>query len=228
MSQRTQKLVGGLTRRQLLMAGVAVGAASFTSADTLLAASRVIASVSQPQTPLPSANIPKYVTALRTFAGGRVVSRTSFNTKMVEFQQPVLPSSMYPSPFQGGTWLWGYGVDSTPPSWPGSTVEAVRGTPIDVTYINNLPLAASKSHVEPLLTIDQTLHWADPLNAGNSFRPYAGPVPGVVHLHGAEVLSAFDGVPEAWFTPNGIHGRGYNTFQSTTSNAAVYHYPNTQ
>src|SRR5215472_11752963 len=227
MPKRSRRLVGGLTRRQLLMAGMAVGAASLTSSDALLATSRVFASVSRTQTPLPSGNIPKYVTPLRTFAGRRV-TRTSFNTKMVEFQQLVLPRSMFPSTFSGGTWLWGYGVDSTPPSWPGTSVEARRGCPVDVNYINNLPLAASRSHVEPLLTIDQTLHWADPLNAGNSFKPYAGPIPGVVHLHGAEVLSNFDGVPEAWFTPDGRHGRGYNTFQSTAANAAVYHYPNTQ
>src|SRR5215831_4505880 len=227
MPKRSQRHVGGLTRRQLLMAGVAVGAASFTSTDALIATSRVFASVTQPQTPLPSGSITKYVTPLRTFAGQRV-RKTSFNTKMVEFQQPVLPKSMYPTKFEGGTWLWGYGVDGTPPSWPATSVEARRGCPVDVNYINNLPLAASRSHVEPLLTIDQTLHWADPLNAGNSFKPYAGPIPGVTHLHGAEVLSNFDGVPEAWFTPDGRHGRGYNTFQSTAANSAVYHYPNTQ
>jgi len=29
------------------------------------------------------------------------------------------------------------------------------------------------------------------------------PIPVVVHLHGAEVPSAFDGAPESWFTPDG-------------------------
>ena len=32
-------------------------------------------------------------------------------------------------------------------------------------------------------------------------QPYAGPIPTVVHLHGAEVLSQYDGHPDAWFTP---------------------------
>jgi spore coat protein A len=51
--------------------------------------------------------------------------------------------------------------------------------------------------------------------------PYAGPVPTVPHLHGAEVQSGFDGHPDAWFTPDaGITGPG---FVSTT-----YEYPNTQ
>jgi FtsP/CotA-like multicopper oxidase with cupredoxin domain len=165
------------------------------------------------------------VTALRTF--NRVESK-SFTTKMLEFQQVVLPPSMYPSGFKNGTWLWGYQVDSRPPSWPGATVEAARGTPTTITYVNNLPVAATRSHLEPTLSIDQTLHWADPLNAGTSFKAYAGPVPGVVHLHGAEVPQAFDGVPEAWFTPDGRRGRGYDTLNSAAANAAVYRYPNSQ
>jgi spore coat protein A len=227
MPKRSRRLVGGLTRRQMLMAMGAVGAASFTSTDALITGSRVFASVSQAQTPLPSANIPKYVTALRTFAGNRVTS-SAFTSKMVEFQQVVLPPSLYPSGFSKGTWLWGYQNDSRPATWPGVSVEARQGTPTNITYVNNLPTAASSSHVEPLLTIDQTLHWADPLNAGNSFKPFAGPMPATTHLHGAEVLSAFDGVPESWFTPDGRHGRGYNTFQPAAANSAVYHYPNTQ
>jgi spore coat protein A len=209
------------------MAGAAVGAASLTSTDALVATSRVLASVSSGQTPLPAANIPKYVTALRTFNGSRVET-ASFTTKMVEFQQVVLPPSMYPAGFKNGTWLWGYQNDSRPATWPGVTVEVDRGTPTTITYVNNLPLAASRSHLQSLLTVDQTLHWADPLNAGTNFKPYAGPVPGVVHLHGAEVPSAFDGVPEAWFTPDGRHGRGYNTVSPTAANAAVYRYPNSQ
>ena len=227
MANEPGKRLPKLTRRQFVMAGAAMGAATLTSTDALISSSRVLASVSQNQTPLPSGNIPKYVTALRTFSGQRVTS-SSFTTMMQEFQQLVLPQSVYPSNFSNGTWVWGYKVDSRPPSWPGFTVVAQRGTPTTITYVNNLPVAASRSHLEPLLTIDQTIHWADPLNAGNSFKPYTGPMPGVVHLHGAEVPSAFDGVPEAWFTANGIHGRGYNTFTGTAPNAAVYRYPNTQ
>jgi len=227
MPKRSRRLVGGLTRRQLLMAMGAVGAASFTSTDALVAGSRVFASVSQPQTPLPGGNIPKYVTALRTFNGHRV-QNSSFTTRMQEFQQVVLPPSVYPSSFRNGTWVWGYQNDGQAASWPGASVEVTRGTPTTITYVNNLPVGSNRSHVEPLLTIDQTIHWADPLNAGNSFKPFSGPMPTVVHLHGAEVPQAFDGVPEAWFTPDGRHGRGYNSLSSTGSNAAIYRYPNPQ
>jgi FtsP/CotA-like multicopper oxidase with cupredoxin domain len=226
MPDKARRGQRGITRRQFVVAGAAAGVVGLTSSDALIKGSRVFASAAQPQTPLPSANIPKYVTPLVTFSGRRVES-TSFTTRMLEFPQVVLPPSMYPRGFPG-TWVWGYKVDSQVPSWPGVTVEARRGSPTTVTYVNDLPLAASKSHLEKLLTIDQTVHWADPLNAGTAFTPYSGPIPSIVHLHGAEVPSSFDGAPEAWFTQNGIHGRGYTTLTPTAANAAVYQYPNTQ
>jgi FtsP/CotA-like multicopper oxidase with cupredoxin domain len=210
------------TRRQFIKAGAALGAIAFIPGqESLISASRVFASTQFPQTPLPGANIPKYVTPLHTFVGHRVTA-TSYTNRMVEFQQQVLPPSFKP------TWLWGYQINALRPSWPGVTIEARRGSPTTVTYVNRLPLAVGRSHVEKLLTIDQTLHWADPLNAGNSFKPYTGPMPGVVHLHGAEVPSAYDGVPEAWFTANGIRGRGFRTLVPTVRGAAVYRYPNPQ
>jgi FtsP/CotA-like multicopper oxidase with cupredoxin domain len=210
------------TRRQFIKAGAALGAmALIPGQQSLISASRVFASTQFPQTPLPSANIPKYVTPLRTFVGQRV-TRTSLSNTMVEFRQQVLPPPFKP------TWLWGYRVGERPASWPGFTIEARRGEPTTVTYVNRLPLSAIRSHLEKQLTIDQTLHWADPLQAGNSFKPYTGPIPGVVHLHGAEVPSAFDGVPEAWFTANGIHGRGFRSLVHAAPNAAVYRYPNSQ
>ena len=54
------------------------------------------------------------------------------------------------------------------------------------------------------------------------------PVAVVTHLHGGEDPSADDGGPDAWYTPNGIHGPTYNTAVPTTPNAAVYQYPDSQ
>ncbi len=54
------------------------------------------------------------------------------------------------------------------------------------------------------------------------------PVPIVTHLHGGQVLSDYDGGPEQWFTPNGIHGKDYRTASTTEPNAAIYNYPNAQ
>jgi FtsP/CotA-like multicopper oxidase with cupredoxin domain len=57
--------------------------------------------------------------------------------------------------------------------------------------------------LQGLIAVDQTVHWADPLqqHALTPMTPYAGPVPAVAHLHGGEVPSAFDG----WDLTRGGH-----------------------
>src|SRR5689334_8771033 len=47
-----------------------------------------------PQTPLPAKNIPKFVDPLPTFVGARVPG-TSLVVSMLEFQQKILPESVY-------------------------------------------------------------------------------------------------------------------------------------
>jgi spore coat protein A len=54
------------------------------------------------------------------------------------------------------------------------------------------------------------------------------PVPISIHLHGGEEPSDYDGTPDQWFTPDGIHGSEYRTAVPTDPNAAVYEYPNSQ
>ena len=225
-SSELHRAPGPFTRRRFLIAGT-LGAVSVAAGDGIAGlVSPAAASVSAPQTALPSSSIPKYQTSLTTFAGRRVNS-TSFTTAFVEFPQQVLPASMYPSGVPG-TWLWGYKVGSRPANWPGYTVEAVRGRPTTITYVNVLPDTANGSRVQPLLTVDQTIHWADPLGQMGARTPYTGPVPAVAHLHGAEVPSWYDGSPDSWFTRDGRHGPGYATASYTAANATVYQYPNTQ
>ena len=190
---------------------------------------QAFASVSSSQSPLAGANIPQFIDALPTFVGKRVKS-PSLTVGMQEFQQQILPASVYSglsSPYRTGTYVWGYKVGNSPASFPGYTVEAVKGTPTTITYVNNLPLPGS-SKLAPSLTIDQTIHWADPLKQMGATTPYNGSIPTVPHLHGAEVSSLFDGGPDQWFTTNGLHGKGYRSFSATTSNAAVFSYPNLQ
>jgi FtsP/CotA-like multicopper oxidase with cupredoxin domain len=218
---------GKITRRQVLIGGAVAGVAAVPALRGLASSALTPASVSRGQTPLPSARIPKYVTALRTFDGTRV-SATNFTTRVAEFQQLVLPPSMYPAGYAAGTWLWGYQVDGRPASWPGVTVEATRHSPTTVTYVNALPASAATSRLEPLLTIDQTIHWAAPLGDSRTNQPYRGPMPTVAHLHGAEVPSAYDGAPNAWMTPDGRHGDAYQSLRPTAPNSIVYQYPNSQ
>ncbi len=179
------------------------------------------ASVTTFQTPLLGGNVPRYVDPLPTFVGKRV-GATSITAAMQEFQQQILPAG-FPS-----TFVWGYNLNGNGPSYPGRTVEAKKGTATTITYVNNLV----SPFLQQFLTVDQTIHWADPLKQMDTLPfpppPYTGPIPLVTHLHGAEVQSEFDGGPEAWFTATGLHGSAYRTFKKTAKNAAVYQYPNKQ
>src|SRR6266700_4712916 len=72
------------------------------------------ASVRTPQTPLSGNDIPKFVDQLPTFNGRRINGATSRSVNMQEFQQRVLPASVYAgkaAPINNGTFLWGYNIN---------------------------------------------------------------------------------------------------------------------
>lgn len=231
-----------VTRRQFLKLGLAASGALFLPRPgPWLRAAQASALV--PQTPLPGKTIPKWVDAMPTFVGLRQ-SGPEIPVEMLEFQQRVLPAMMYnalPPPFNAGTYVWGYNVNNIGPVYPGVTVEARRGVPQRMVYINNLPVSGSV--VQQYITIDQTLHWADPLGTAHDQMchhnpmmwgpdcalPYQGPPPAVVHLHGGEVPSDFDGGPDQWFTPDGLYrGASYRSLDGAPANGAVYEYINGQ
>jgi hypothetical protein len=97
-------------------------------------------------------------------------------------------------------------------NYPAFTVENEVDVPTTVDWINDLKDPATGRFLPHLLPIDQTLHWANP-NAdciagaprtdcrGDSGQPYNGPVPIIVHVHGAHVDPESDGYPEAWHLP---------------------------
>jgi spore coat protein A len=222
---------GRMSRRNVLKIGALAGAGAAIRFEVPTLFGTADASVGVAQTPLPGASVSQFVTPVPTFSGKRVAG-TSLQAYMYEFQQNVLPDSFYRSlsgTFQHGTWLWGYAngpLGSFPsPQWPGTTIEVKRGTPVTVRYTNDLP---DKPFLRPYLTYDQTIHWANPLQTAMSFNPFNGPIPTVVHLHGGEDQSTSDGAPEAWFTNNGLHGKGYASVTPTSSNSAIYQYPNGQ
>ncbi|HTK08687.1 MAG TPA: multicopper oxidase domain-containing protein, partial [Ktedonobacteraceae bacterium] len=216
------------TRRTFAKLGILAGV-GIVGASTEAAIILRFFATPDTQTPLAGNTIPQFVEPLQVFAGARVQS-ASTTVQIQEFQQKMLPQSIYEklsSPYNNGTYLWGYQVGNNPLFSPGYTLEALQGLPTTITYVNNLP-HPSASKLLPQLTVDQTIHWADPLNKMGSTQPYQGTIPTVVHLHGAEVASSFDGSPEQWFTADGLHGKGYVTFKSTPANSAVYHYTNEQ
>ena len=201
------------------------------------------------QTQLPGASITKYADPVPTFVGQRVGGPLVLVNFKETVQKP-LPASFYaslPAPFKAGTTVWGYqvaGLDAVTgrpvlhaANWPGFTVEAQQGRPTNILYTNDLRTPT----LQKLLPVDQTIHWADPLDLGCQFfdptsmaypaackAQYSGPVPMVVHLHGAEVPPAFDGGPDAWFTSTGRRGPNFGSFLPTLPNQALYRYPNSQ
>ena len=179
------------------------------------------------QIPIPGASVPKYVTPLAHFNNAARVTGTPISVNMQEVQQLVLPPAMYPEEYAAGTWIWGYNVGGRGAHTPGVSIQVTKGIPTTVNYLNSLPGGAS-SNVQKLITVDQTIKWADPLGEGVTTEPYDGSPPAVVHLHGGEVPSEIDGGPNAWFTADGEHhGPGYNGF-GAPANGANYTYPNNQ
>jgi len=79
------------------------------------------ASVLQGQVPLDGNAVPKFVDPLPTFNGRRANATATLSINMQEFQQKILPASVYarlPAPYNAGTFLWGYNINNTGPSWP--------------------------------------------------------------------------------------------------------------
>ncbi|MDB5570997.1 MAG: multicopper oxidase type 2 [Hyphomicrobiales bacterium] len=95
------------------------------------------------------------------------------------------------------TTVWGYGAGQTA-TYPGPTILAYQDHPVTVNWQNKLPVTGH------LLPVDDAIHLADPPDHSLA----DGFVPIVTHLHGGHNDSAFDGLPDQWFTQNG--GKGAN------------------
>jgi spore coat protein A len=200
--------------------------------------------------------IPKYVTQLTgpppvyvptdIYCDGELV-RQEYIVDASEFYQQILPpTDIYGSPL-GGTKVWGYGgivkdavtgeVLGYARNSPGPSFEATKGIPVQVTWVNNLK-DVDCDLVEHMFAVDPTLHWANPNGMEKPTAPFEeyppgyeeaqSPVPLVMHLHGGETQSYYDGGPDQWFTADGIHGPDYATAEPTDPNKAVYYYLNEQ
>jgi bilirubin oxidase len=163
---------------------------------------------------LDSASIPKYATSLvippampqsRSLRSEKGRAVDYYRIGVREFEQDILPAAMG----LGRTKVWSYGSVDHPETfnYPAFTIEAGWRTPVRVKWINELvkPDGSSRPH---LLSVDQTLHWANPPGGihgrdghGTDHRPYRGPVPLVTHLHGGHNDQQSDGYPEAWYLP---------------------------
>lgn len=195
------------SRRQLLIAGAAGGAAVLLSPRGASAAPMRLA-----QPLLDPTTIPKYVTDLvipPAMPPAREHGKHEIDEYLIgvrQFSQQVLPPGL------PRTTVWGYGsaVRQSTFNFPAFTINARVDRPVRVTWINQL-VDKQGRFLPHLLPVDPTLHWANP-PGGTAGRdstptftttpgPYTGPVPMVVHLHGGHSREESDGYPEAWYLP---------------------------
>ncbi|HUD26886.1 MAG TPA: multicopper oxidase [Burkholderiaceae bacterium] len=187
IEHRRPPLWTGTTRRSILKGGLLAGAG--------LLASPWIGGTSKAASP----SLEKYVDPLPVPA---VARPSSLDNGIAHYVVPISQFERKVHRDLPPTTLWGY--DGT---WPGPTLEARRGNPTHVMWVNNLP-------VQHLLeyAYDQTLHGAD------MGEPR---VRTVAHLHGASTLPDSDGYPEAWFTRDWVQTGPFFT-------SRTYQYPNDQ
>jgi spore coat protein A len=119
-----------------------------------------------------------------------------YEISLTEFEQQVLPDSY------DKTTVWGY--EGT---YPGGTIEATPGRPVEVTYSNDLP-------DEHLLSVDTRVHGAEETVPA---------VRTVTHLHGGVVAPEDDGYPDAWVSPNEV-----TDADSPVPHTPTKYYPNDQ
>ncbi|GAA2081456.1 multicopper oxidase family protein [Actinomadura alba] len=198
---------------------------------------------------LDPARVRKYVTPLMIPAAmppARISAGIDhYEIAVRQFRQQVLPRGL-PS-----TTVWGYGAVGAPASfaYPAFTIEARHGRTVEVDWINGL-VDRDGRFLPHLLSIDQTLHWADPPGGtagrdsyGRGRGTYRGPVPIVTHVHGNHTFDHSDGYPEAWYLPDARdipagfarEGSWYDRFRAGSPlgdrwgpGRAVFEYPNDQ
>jgi len=164
-------------------------------------------------------DVAKYVLPLvkppaMPFSKGSNKNRDKYKIAVRQFTQQILS---LPHPM---TTVWSYGSADFPGTfnYPAFTVEARWNRNTQVLWMNEL-VDANGNFLPHLLSVDQTLHWANPPGgmAGRDMRgfdptPYQGPVPFVTHVHGAHTTEDSDGFAEAWYLPNALNiPAGYAT-----------------
>lgn len=211
------------------------------TAATLLGTLSMLATTSTMATALPGGGldpttIPKYVTPLvfppvmKDVDGDN--STNEYAIAVRQFKQQILPGGIWAT-LPGctdknctfpATTVWSYGPAADPNptggvapaansqfNYPAYTVETTSNVPVDARWINDLVDSKGK-YLPHLLSIDQTVHWANPTQeckdgvkrtdcTGTDPTSYEGPVPIVTHVHGAHVDPHSDGYPEAWWLP---------------------------
>ncbi len=202
-----------LSRRQFLKLS-AIAGASVAVPWKLLSDARPVQAFSQ------STNLRKFIQPLRGVGGtGIPVAQpdsgfrgwwqpgvTHYTIDLSQFEDQLHPN--LPNP----TRLWGYGQNGIFKHL-GGIIAVKRGTPVQITFRNNLPLP----HILP---VDDTIMgvMGNQNNRANT------------HLHGGFVPWVSDGGPHAWWDPNGHRGLSFVNVLNPhlQDNEAEIYYPNDQ
>jgi spore coat protein A, manganese oxidase len=217
-------------RRTFLKATAGLGAGlllplSFTARKAYAQSMPLLDPLTQPKfvNPLPNPLAPSYIYQ----ATGTGPSAPTFDIRV----EQVTHDAGLVDPATGRhlqTTVWAYGTPNQPPVYPGYTFEVRSGQRVTARYTNRLSGITYPTDVP----VDQTLHWADPMNSGEQPNVvYTGPVPLVAHQHGGDTQALSDGVPDAWATPNnGITGRLFNplyTYDNSQEAAHLWYHDHT-
>jgi len=256
----------------LLVRGTRIGLALLIILLAALGSAFPVSAAKSPQIPLDAETIPQFAqplpllniggdgtSGIATFGG---IGPTEIH--ICEFDAKVLPPGT--PGVTANTRSWGYVYGTTCPasgdptytrdSFLGPVLVAIRNMGTQLKVVNDLPSARDTGVLAYKYSVDQTVHWADPVNAeaGDCHHaalmgeisdfgsdcsknyaevsPPANPtIPAAVHLHGALLPPELDGGPDAWVTSDGIKGHGYYTSPSSDpipNNGFVYNYPNRQ
>ncbi len=232
-----------LTRRQFLKLSAAAGASLALSGKFAFDAPPAFAFYQSP------GGIAKYATTLRgvgpsgipvAASDGRAPQTGAIHYSLTinQYQDQILPNR--PQNPLGTTTLWGYNPtrqfpDGSAPTQKhlGGIIVAQKGTPIQLTFTNNLP----PKHILPVDVSTPMLGGFPDAKAkygGNGYNAAC------VHLHGGFVPWISDGGPMAWFTPAASGGKYGPSVMSSAGNIykllnsklqpgqAELYYPNAQ
>ncbi|HEX5493847.1 MAG TPA: multicopper oxidase [Mycobacteriales bacterium] len=198
-----------ITRRQFVAAGAATGAAVIVP-WRLLRGSGARATALDGGPGLDPHTIAKYAQRLAVLPAmpraGTVEHGAvdHYAIAVRQFRQQMLPPGL------PRTTVWGYGAIGHPGTFhaPALPLETLADRQVRVRWVNQL-VDSLGNYLSHPLTVDQTLHWANPAGgiSGRDMKqtftstpdPYHGPIPLVTHLHGAHSFEESDGYPNAWF-----------------------------
>jgi spore coat protein A len=208
-----------LTRRDFLKLTGAGAAATFVPGVGSLGAiarpgytARAFAATQGPGLSNPALQ-PKFVNPVANALDPSFIFSSPTNSYTIAVQQMTQYTGLVDAESQPvSTTVWGYGLNGPGGTWPGMTLQARSGTPIEVLWQNKIPkgpyLLTGKDNSDlgyddftSHSVVDTSLHWAYSLSGYEDYTIEQTGVPTVPHLHGGHTDFQYDGNPEFFFSP---------------------------